>query len=184
MDPAGFKREMFINGGQMLTQSLLVMANSIKNKASTPLQRNKMYILTLKKKNGSVWKLCNCRGIFLVPLISIIFEKLLKNRVTPSLEENMTKFQTGGVKNKGVLDNLFVLRGLINHSKYLKKELCITFYDIEKYFDTLWLEDYINSLWQCGVDDFPLFFPMLFTPRFLHVCASIPICFFVPPKGP
>ena len=38
MDPAGFIREMFINGGQMLTQSLLAMANYIKNKASTPLQ--------------------------------------------------------------------------------------------------------------------------------------------------
>ena len=32
MDPAGFIREMFINGGQMLTQSLLAMANSSKNK--------------------------------------------------------------------------------------------------------------------------------------------------------
>ena len=38
VDPAGFKREMFINGGHMLTQSLLAIANSIKNKASTPLQ--------------------------------------------------------------------------------------------------------------------------------------------------
>ena len=50
MDPAGFIREMFINGGQMLTQSLLAMANSIKNKASTPLQWNQMYIQTLRKK--------------------------------------------------------------------------------------------------------------------------------------
>ena len=59
MDPAEFKREMFINGGQMLTQSLLTMANSIKNKASTPLQWNQMYIQTLKKKNGSLRKLSN-----------------------------------------------------------------------------------------------------------------------------
>ena len=50
MDPAGFIREMFINGGQMLTQSLLAMANSIKNKSSTPLQWNKMYIQTSKKE--------------------------------------------------------------------------------------------------------------------------------------
>ena len=49
MNPAGFVREMSISGGQMLTQSLLTMANSIKNKASTPLQWNKMYIQTLKK---------------------------------------------------------------------------------------------------------------------------------------
>ena len=32
MDPAGFKGEMFISGGQTLTQSL-AMASSIKNKA-------------------------------------------------------------------------------------------------------------------------------------------------------
>ena len=47
-DPAGFIREMFINGGQMLTQSSLAMANSIKNKRSTPLQWNQIYIQTLK----------------------------------------------------------------------------------------------------------------------------------------
>ena len=79
MDPAGFIREMFINGGQMLTQSLLAMANYIKNKASTPLQWNQMYIQTLKKKNGSVRKLSNYRGIIsiiiLVPIISIIIKK-------------------------------------------------------------------------------------------------------------
>ena len=51
------------------------------------------------------------------------------------------------------MDYLFVLRGLIDHSKYLKKELWITFYDIEKRFDSLWLEDCINSLWRCGVND-------------------------------
>ena len=112
-----------------------------------------MCIQTLKKKNGSVSKLSNYRGIFLVPIISISFEKLLRNRITPSLEENITKFQTGGVKNKGAVDHIFVLRGLIDHSRYLKKELWITFYDIEKCFDSLWLEDCINSLWQCDVDD-------------------------------
>ena len=62
-------------------------------------------------------------------------------------------FQTGGVKGKGVVDNLFVLRGLIDHSNYLAKELWITFYDIEKCFDSLWLEDCINALWKNGIQD-------------------------------
>ena len=31
------------------------------------------------------------------------------------------------------------------------KELWISFYDIEKCFDSLWLEDCKNSLWNCGV---------------------------------
>ena len=91
-------------------------------------------------------KLSNYIGIFLVPIISIIFEKLLKNRIVPLLEEDMTKFLTGVLK-KGVVDNLFLLRCLIYHSKYPKKELWIAFYGIENCFDSLWLEDCINSLW-------------------------------------
>ena len=31
----------------------------------------------------------------------------------------MTKFQTGGVKGKGVVDNLMILRGIIDHAEYL-----------------------------------------------------------------
>ena len=65
----------------------------------------------------------------------------------------MTKFQTGGRKGKGVVDNLFILRGIIDHAKYLGRELWLTFYDIEKCFDRLWLEDSKNSLWDNGVAD-------------------------------
>ena len=46
-----------------------------------------------------------------------------------------------------------ILRGMIDHSKYLGKELWITFYNIEKCFDSLWLKDCINCMWRCGVKD-------------------------------
>ena len=105
----------------------------------------------LKKKTGFTRNLLSFHVIFLVAVLSIIFEKLLKNMITPHLEENMT--QTEGVKDKGVVDSLFILRDVIDHSKYLGKELWITFYDIEKYFDGLWLEDCINCLWRYGVKD-------------------------------
>ena len=58
----------------------------------------------------------------------------------------MTKFQTGDVKGKGVVDNLMIERGIVDQAKYLGLELWLTFYDIEKCFDSLWLEDRINSL--------------------------------------
>ena len=110
-----------------------------------------MWVRMLKKKTGTSKKLDNYRGIFIVPILSIIFEKLLKNRLSNTLQENISKFQTGGMKGKGVLDNLFIIRGIINYAKYLGKELWLTFYDIEKCFDSLWLEDCINSLWDMGV---------------------------------
>ena len=58
----------------------------------------------------------------------------------------MAKFQAGGMRGKGVTDNLFILTRIIEHSNYLGKELWISFHEIEKCFDSLWLEDCINSL--------------------------------------
>ena len=101
--PLGFVKEMFINGGEALTQSLLQMANSLKRMKSVPVNWSKIWIQTLKKKTGSTRKLSSYCGIFLVPVLSIIFEKLLKNRITPHLEENMSQFQTGGVLVRGLL---------------------------------------------------------------------------------
>ena len=49
----------------------------------------------LKKQNGSMKTLNNYGDIFVVPILSLIFEKLLKHRVTPRLEQNMTPFQAG-----------------------------------------------------------------------------------------
>ena len=45
------------------------------------------------------------------------------------------------------------MRGLLDHAKYLGKEVWATFYDIEKCFDSLWLQDCINSLWENGIKD-------------------------------
>ena len=77
----------------------------------------------------------------------------MKNKISDTLQQNISKFQNGGMKGKGAVDNLFILRGIINHANYLGKELWLTFYDTEKCFDSLWLEDCINSLWHLDVKD-------------------------------
>ena len=65
----------------------------------------------------ATWKkLEKHRGIFIVVIVSI---KALKNRITPVLSENMTTFQRGGIKGKGVVDNLFIMRALISQSLYV-----------------------------------------------------------------
>ena len=67
------------------------------------------------------------REIFFVRMLSIIFEKLLKNKISDTLQQNISKFQNGGMKGKGAVDNLFILRGIVNHANYLGKELWLTF---------------------------------------------------------
>ena len=122
-DSSGFIREIFSRGGLALVQSMLDIFNRIKKSKIFPLDWNKMYVQTIKMKHSSMKKLNSYRGILLVPIMSLIFEKLIKNRITPTLKQHMTSFQTRGVKGKRVLDNLFLLRGAIDHCRYLGGEL-------------------------------------------------------------
>ena len=69
------------------------------------------------------------------------------------LTQHMSHFQNGGSKGKGVIDNLFLLRALIGRCKYMDKQLWITFYNEEKCFDSLWLENCIKSLWDNSIKD-------------------------------
>ena len=107
-----------------------------------------MYITVIYKQKGSWKELENHYGIFIIVILTIIFEKVIKNRILPVLSANMTQFETGGV-----VDNLLIPRGIIDHSVYLNKPTFVTFYDIEKCFDSLWLEDCINTLWANSVQD-------------------------------
>ena len=45
------------------------------------------------------------------------------------------------------------MQTLISHSLYVNEPLFLTFYDIEKCFDILWLKNCINSLWENGVQN-------------------------------
>ena len=69
-----------------------------------------------------------------------------------TLQGTMSHLQSGRMRGKGVVDNLFILRGIIDHAMYFGKQLWIAFYNnIEKCFDSLWLEYCVKSLWENGI---------------------------------
>ena len=107
-----------------LRKSIVTMLNMIKKNWQVPSRWAEMYICTLYKQKGSWKELENHRGIFILVIVSIIFEKVLKHRITPILKENMTKFQTGGIKENGVVDNLFIMRALISSDRALILIIC------------------------------------------------------------
>ena len=55
--------------------------------------------------------------------------KVLINRISGVLQKNISKFQNGGVKGKNLTDhdNLFILKGIIDHLKYLGKGVLLPF---------------------------------------------------------
>ena len=121
-DPMSFVRELFTKAGigQGLIKSIVAMLNAVKKKWQIPT-RAEMSVTMIYKQKGSWKELENHCGIFIIVILTIISEKVIQNRILPVLSRNMTQFQTGGAKGKGVVDNLFILRGIIDHSVYLNK---------------------------------------------------------------
>ena len=73
MDPTGLIREVFKTAGDGFLLSVLEMVNFIKRSKVIPIEWGDIWIKTLKKKKGSHKKLKNYQGIFIVPILSIIF---------------------------------------------------------------------------------------------------------------
>ena len=66
------------------------MVNTIKTSKNLPSDWNKIWIRTLKQKKGTFRKLDKYRDIFLVRILSIIFEKLSKNKISDTLQQNIS----------------------------------------------------------------------------------------------
>ena len=150
--PDNFPPEAFIYGGKELRNFILHVVNMVKNKQEIPPKWIIFKIVTLYKNKGSLKKLVNQRGIFLTPVISKIFEKLIKNR-TSDKTAKVCLWQAGSRNNRSPADQTFLVRSAINHALYLNKPLFLTLYDFRQCFDKIWLEDALLSLWKLGVDD-------------------------------
>ena len=88
----GFVREIFKQGGRSLLLSVLEMMNCIKRHKVFPMDWSTDNI---EKQNGSMKTLNYYRGIFVVPILSLIFEKLLKVELHPVLNKTWPHFKQG-----------------------------------------------------------------------------------------
>ncbi len=147
----GYPASLFKRAGVGLRTSVLEVLNLIKSTKEIPDQWELVKIVTIYKQKGSKKRLKYYRGIFLTIVISKIFEKLIKNRIEHHLKK-VNILQAGSRLNRGGPDNVFLLRGCIDHHLFTKQSLFVTAYDFEQAFDSLWLEDCILALNKVGVE--------------------------------
>ena len=142
--------DIFKNAGHMFYKSLTKVLNAVKEHLWIPPKWYELIIVTIFKNKGSRKLLEYYRGIFLSNIITKILEKVIKNRIKPLLNK-INPLQAGSQENKCTCDSLFLVYGVIDHAKYLKKQIFITLYDYSTCFDSIWLEDSMISLWDLGV---------------------------------
>ena len=99
--------------------------------------------------------------MFKVTIFRSILDRLIYNDEYVNIDSNLTDSNVGARKKRNIRDNIFVLNAILNEAKKgNKKALDFMVYDLEKCFDSLWLHEVINCLYEAGLqnDKLPLLF--------------------------
>ena len=141
--------------------ALLKLINRIKDDQKFPKCLEFCNLSSIWKSKGSRNSFDSYRGIFRVTIFRSILDKLIYNDEYENLDKNLTDSNVGARKNRNIRDNIFVLNAIMNSiKKNNQKAIDCQIYDIEKCFDSLWLHEVINSLFEAGLknDKLPLLF--------------------------
>ena len=88
----------------------------------------------------------NKRGLFLTNILSKLYEKVLDLLRTEKLKIN--ERQCGGQKGCGTIDNMIMMRSVIDNNRRLNRKTYCYFADVYTCFDKLWLKDCLVKLWR------------------------------------
>lgn len=150
MDPHGLINEVFKEGFARtdLFEALVLLFNGVKFHQFTPQFMTLENITSVFKNKGSRMNLENYRRIFILTVLKKIMDKLIYFDNYYSIDSHMSDSNIGTRKDKNIRNHLFIIYGIIN-SVVKGKEECVDLQidDIVEAFDSLWLEDTINDIY-------------------------------------
>ena len=153
-DAMGYANELFRPevAGDDLKAAILKMMNRIKKEQIFPESLELCNITSIFKNKGNRNNLDNYRGIFRVTIFRNILERLIYNDEYSNIDANLTDCNVGARKGRNIRDNLFVVNSIINSVKNGKKDpIDVGIYDVTKCFDSLWMHECINDLYEAGL---------------------------------
>ena len=154
-DPYGHPNEIFKEGvaGKGLLDAIQIIMNKIKdNPKEYPEAMTICNVTNIYKNKGDKTSFDSHRGVFRTTSLRNIMDKLIYNDEYHTVDSNLTDSNVGSRKNRNIRDNLFVIYAIMNNSKRGNGESCdICVYDIKKCFDSLWMHECINDLFENGL---------------------------------
>ena len=162
-DPLGLANDIFRPevAGDDLKEAVLRIMNKIKAEQCYPKCLEPCNISSIWKRKSSRNDFNFYRGIFRVTIFRSILDRLIYNDEIDNIDKSLTDSNVGARRNRNIRDNIFAMNAILNSvSKENKEALDLQIYDIEKCFDSLWLHEVINCLFEAGLrnDKLPLLF--------------------------
>ena len=145
-------------------------------------------VTTIYKGKGEKFDLENDRGIFLVTLFRSILMRLIYKDKYSLIDSSMSDSQVGGRKGRNVRTHIWILNGVICDvlSTRKKTPIDIQIFDYKQCFDTLWLQECLNDMYDSGVknDKLALLFSInthVFRIRVILITVVLSMVCFVDP---
>ena len=148
--PDNIPNEIFIESNKQTQNIHMQMMNHILQTTQIPQQWKEGSLKRLYKGKGTKGKCSNERGITLASNVGKMFERLINNRMTPSVQ--MTDAQAGGIKGRATVDHILILKELSNIAKKAKKSLTLVYLDVTKAYDKAWLDAIMYVLYERGLN--------------------------------
>ena len=163
INAVGYINELFKNGvaGEDLKAAVLKLMNRIKSEQIYPKALEIANITAIYKNKGPKNNFDSYRGIFRVPILRTILDRLIYNDSYDTIEEYLSDSNVGARRGRNVRDNIFTLNAITNSIINGNEDpVDIQLFDIEKCFDTLWVEECMNDLFDSGLqnDKLPLLY--------------------------
>ncbi|KAE9413334.1 hypothetical protein Angca_005296, partial [Angiostrongylus cantonensis] len=144
------RSEHLKNRSPVLVSTLAWLFSLYLSECKVPTQWKTSRTVFLFKK-GDLQDIGNYRPICLLPVVYKLFTRVILNRIDRTLDEVQPCGKAGFPKGFSTMDHIHTLTKLIEVSREYKRQLCLTFIDLEKAFDSIEIEAVMEALGSQGV---------------------------------
>jgi len=132
----GIAGELLKNLGNELTEYIYLLVKEMWKKEVIP-EDWKTAIICPIYKNGDRQSCSNYRGIALLNVTYKILSNCILDRMRPWAEEILGDYQAGFRKNRSTIDQIFILRLILQKMRDFNKEVHMIFIDFKKAYDCI-----------------------------------------------
>lgn len=128
--------EMWKYGGESLYERMYQLVKTIWNKEEIPSKWKESIVIPLHKK-GDKMQCNNYRGISLLPTAYKIYTRVVYWRLLQYAEEIIGEYQSGFRPGRSTIDQVFVIRRLMESRWEFNRPMTIAFIDFKQAYDSI-----------------------------------------------